>query len=768
MYTIKSLSLRNVSPFKDVDVDLTKNDGLVIITGSNRDSKVSKQQNNGSGKSMLLNTIANCRYGASPTSESKNSKKDMLMRNDSAIVLRFLNSKGDKIAVRQTAKAWDIKINGEDQQVHRVQNQLLKLQELMPITEQEFYSYTYISSLQTQELHFQNAKPAARLNFITSIFRLDDYDKMKKYFTKQLGLIKEEQIRFDVLQSKYVGLNANLARLQFSEDTVKSHAKISDRIRELQLELDSINPKHSKLLVRRTELAAKQRISDKLHEIAMTLQISDKANLTKLIKQGEAYIRYVDNRSHVEKQRGRLEARLGSIPAVKKTKDEILEQITSLEHALSEGQRARANELTLSKTRKRLESTIADLESQYDGNISKHTAPNKDIDQELAICKTTLELRELLECGSASCPTCKQDVNLKKIKKSVDVAASRIKELRTLKSNHKLYEQITQLRKELRACKGTGSSVEQYDTSLSKIQERLKKAQKSLQYLKEIKQIKKELSDLEEPSAVERPPHKPDYYRQQLDLIRTRDSLIDQLGSDGSEDYDALFSKADTRLKALDAERNAVQKKLTKLLSRKAVLDTEIGEHRVLTMQIKEIEREMDEVKPVLAKRDVFKALEKAWGAKGMKVDVANTIVSTLESNLNKYSNLLFPEPFKFKAYANDKGVFCEVDRGNKTLPTDVRLMSGAESDAFKLLFLLSLLLMIDGERRTNLVILDEPDSHMDDVFRSLFISRFIPFLREIVPHTFVVTPKDYDQFEDAEVWRVVKEKGVSYLEVGL
>jgi energy-coupling factor transporter ATP-binding protein EcfA2 len=95
---------------------------------------------------------------------------------------------------------------------------------------------------------------------------------------------------------------------------------------------------------------------------------------------------------------------------------------------------------------------------------------------------------------------------------------------------------------------------------------------------------------------------------------------------------------------------------------------------------------------------------------------------------------------------------------------SDVRNLSGAESNSFQLLCLISLLPLLPDNERVNLVILDEPTSHQDVVSRELFHTRYIPVLREVVPSVYVVDNHRDPLPKDAKEWVVQKQGGVSSL----
>ncbi len=172
----------------------------------------------------------------------------------------------------------------------------------------------------------------------------------------------------------------------------------------------------------------------------------------------------------------------------------------------------------------------------------------------------------------------------------------------------------------------------------------------------------------------------------------------------------------------------------------------------------------MSAIQADIGNKQILEALVNAYGPKGLKIRAIKNICSMLEANFNVYSQYIYNEDFKFKITVEPTGILVDVDRG-RDFVSDVRMLSGAESDCFKLMFLTSLLPLMPSERRTNLLILDEPDSHMDPVVREKFIHDFLPQLQTVVPHIIVITPND-DSYDGAEEWIVTKDGKKSELTV--
>ena len=100
---------------------------------------------------------------------------------------------------------------------------------------------------------------------------------------------------------------------------------------------------------------------------------------------------------------------------------------------------------------------------------------------------------------------------------------------------------------------------------------------------------------------------------------------------------------------------------------------------------------------------------------------------------------------------------------------SDVRRLSASERKMFALVLIPALMSFIPKDRRSNLLILDEPDANMSAVVRESLV-RFLPTLNRIVPNIVYITPhSDLLQLALQEGvkmahWEVTKRGSVSTL----
>jgi len=790
MIDVDSFILRNIVHFNEAKVPVRMNNGLVIISGLNKDSRIADDQNNGAGKSLLWSAIPNLRYAAAPSSTLKNTKKDMLDSTESEIELRFTNNQGKKIKVIQKPTKWIIYEPDEktgkliDIKARTTAIQQEKIAEHFPITQDEFYAYTFLSSIQGQRLHFQVDKPAERLKFITSIFQLDSYDRLKKFFTGMLSRIKDEQTKFDVLESKLLNVNSQLVRVNWSNEEAEASKSSKKEFKLLKGKRDKLARSVSDLEQILGTLKSLKRLVEKRDELLQDFPVGKTVDdVVARLRKRKAVIRIYESfqkqQAAYDRSTQRIRAALDELeidglPSQKKLikKWESLDtQRVSLYEKLADARNQAERLERCLRSSKQIEQKIIDLGFPSSDDVEMKA----NIDDDISICRTTLKLKQLLHSSDDSvCPTCMQGVDLASITKNVKKAAKRLQQLEALSEARKHKLRRLEISAEITDI-GLVSEPAILEARYEKLKTELQTIKNQIKVHQKRTELQDNLNNIESPEAPDKIPPKGADIEQieealtvcrELGLINhsIENLLNDNPALVAAEDgIDSHVQDAKSKLDQVNDKLIEVDKQYQKLTRSNSEYDLRLGEYRILAKQKLEFEHDIAGIKPLLEKRDLYKALEKAYSAKGLKVAKANEIARMLEANINRYSNLIFAEPFTFNVYATDKGVFCDVDRGNGKV-TDVRLLSGSESDSFRLLFLLSLILMVPSERRTNFVVLDEPDSHMDDRTRSLFAERFIPFLREAVPHVFLITPLDHHIYQECERWVVIKANGISRL----
>jgi len=760
MLRVTDIELDNVVLFKKVRLAVDRHP-FTVISGHNEDSRISSETSNGAGKSLLLSSIPNLRYEATPLAQTK-SKKDMLTSAAARIKMAFVGNNNVPYSITQTSSKFVIEEDGKDIESRTIPLQKTKIAEIFPITEEEFYSYVYLQS--QRPLNFQIDKPAARLQYITSIFRLDVYDQLKKYFTKKLGEIKNKQVEFDVLNQQLVKINGLLERLAWSKESAAELDEAREVIKTLGGDSKTLQSKIQKYKAALAIVEQYDKLKAKRKKLKPPIDLKRAKEERKWHRDMEEYQSELKTYKAQKKQLEQQVEELGKtkpIAVLKKKLKALNAHLKAEEKALTELHEVRQEWKSLEKRKEELALACEAVGlKRKDAPVAVAFGKGRQ-EEELVQHKAVLQLKSILhDCTDGECPTCMQQVEIDKIRKHIKKAEKAIDKLET--------------------------HIEQFDAALAYVRVRDKKikfddaafVERRKQYAADSDTFDKLESQFEAATQVEKlttrlsklkAPEKvivePKYSLDQLEEIFEAHSEIQRIDSvlESLENQHGTIDAVSLSNKLSDAQARykKIERRYTKAQDICSNLGSKASEYKVLRRERKDALEKLELIKPIIAQRDMFKSLEKGYSAKGLKITAANGVLFQIEQLMNRYSNLIFAEPFKFTLFAKEDGVHCRVDRGNGK-ESDVRLLSGAESDCFRLLWMWVMLVMVEDDRRTNFCVLDEPDSHMDDTTRSLFVERFIPALRTLVPHVFLVTPLSKHLYSECHYITVTKKGGVS------
>ena len=189
----RELRLKNVVSYKEAKIDLAVN-GITTIYGRNQDCGKNAKSNNGAGKSLLMRQVPLLRFRNPVLNTGKRSIKSAynkeshvefefdLTHQESGHRYTYICKGGKEFDILRDGKASKMRTQGYAQEA---------IQKLIPMSEEEFYSLYYLDARRPSLL--QMGKEAARLDFFTQMFRLDDFDDLKRLFSGDLSDLKGEQ-----------------------------------------------------------------------------------------------------------------------------------------------------------------------------------------------------------------------------------------------------------------------------------------------------------------------------------------------------------------------------------------------------------------------------------------------------------------------------------------------------------------------------------------------------------------------------------------------
>jgi DNA repair exonuclease SbcCD ATPase subunit len=747
--------------------DFTDNCGLVVVSGHNKDSMISKDQNNGSGKSTFFGMIPNVRFEASPLADVK--KRGLIHSKGSHITLD-IKAQGADWRITQTANSYTIEKDGVDQKVRTHGGQKAKIAEIIPLTEDEWYSYVYLHS--QKGLEFQQATTRVRMNYITTVWRLDQYDIMRKYFDKKVDEVKLAQNDFNIHSNTLLKLNDSLnangwnrkkgVELQEATEVVKT---LSKKVKKLQGRMQELRALKKQVEFYASTQAALKKLQKKAKH--------SKAELKEYYADVEAYEQFDEAMEEYTKTSKRLKKKLEELGGADIPKGGK-KRIKELRIDIADWEK---QEKTLSRDRDRHDDAKRELENlddHVDNDLRSYLSmankqkkdPMEMLKEELGIVKSTLALSDLLhEHEDGKCPTCSQSINVKDLETSLKHAKKRKGKLHSLIRALEIRNTRVQNKQIIDTLQFDERAFYALRTKIKKANKELDDLSDSLENSARVEEISEQLKNLKKPKGSK---EKPKYTREQiedmvesLNEIKSLKARLEEFEEvPEHEGIDAEYSNTKKKLKKLESKYEKAFKVTVKLGGKHA-------EFKLLSQQREDVNVLLDELRPLTEQLHLFKTLSKAYSNKGLKLHNTNNILYQLEHHYNRHASLIFAEPFKFSVTAKDDGVHIIVDRGNGRV-SDVRELSGAESDSFRLLHFLACIIMAPAARRVNLAILDEPDSHMDAATASLFAERYIPFLRTLVPHIFLITQKGKHSHGNCSYLTIEKHKGVSRIKEGV
>lgn len=781
MINLLGWSMRDYLTFSDTELNLSQDRGLYVVSGKNLDSL--KQGNaNAVGKSRLLSCIPTVLYESDPLAvKNQKSKKDVLKSKSSETSVTLRSHSGETWRVRQTPTKYFIDKqlpNGEfeDQKAIKLEVARKRIASMFPITESTFYATSYIQS--QRECKFQRAKPADRLAFITDIFNLEVYDKLRKYFASKLSELAKVEVEYKTYAQQLLELETKLKDVSWSK-------KDSSLLDELRSSISSLRDDLKVMYEEAGSLQSLQENAERLRKLKSNLK-KLKASLPELptketirtlksaIRDFDKYETYVDQLSDYKKQSAKLKTALDDLPKIPKdltlTKvskefDRCQDELSELKSKLAviedhnskveeQIEAQRIQEKRLADILKKLKATS--LYSYVEGK--KENTWLTKVQPIVNLAQLTLDLASQLDdhTHSDSCPLCGSD--------SFDTKSviKRIKQSKVILADFVFFDHYFRLREHT----NEASVIEKRPTKklrkrIDDLKSELNQLRKHGAALEDKEQLESKLADLAKPKKVKAPSSSLEELESTLEASEQYLSIVERIKDLGDTDIKPVAGKLD-KLRSKISKR---KKTLDKMESDERKLSLRKMEVKSLRERIRDLSDKVEAIGPVLAERKLYETLKAAYSPNCLKLQAADKIVNRLEESLNRYSSLVYLEPMRFEIRTDKSGITAIAIRNNGER-SDISQLSGAETNCFRLLFALSLLPLLPENKRTNFLVLDEPDSACSPVVRSHLIREFLPKLCEVVPHVFWLTPSSIDEFQSHITINVIKENGTSHVDI--
>jgi len=732
MISLKRILLNNIVVHKNTEFVFEP--GITVIRGQN-----------GSGKSILFNTISNVLNGSMPFSVKKRDSKSVHSKN-SKIEIDFINQSSYKVIQQNNDKTltYEIFKDGESVDPRTISIASEYLHKAFPVSPEIYFSLIHL------------------LPYRGNIIRTGSGSQRKQFFEQLFNLKYSDDI-LTIIKSKLSDLKNMLERKTIYDDELKSltFTENLDSLKETLLsvnkDFDVINTEYSK----KSELLQKVSSINTLKGTLVTNQ-----TLEDLL---QYKIKFDNKLKHIRELKEDLQTKI----KLYKENDLLIDQYNSLKVTLEDTKFS-----VLTKTTEeyqniinKINQIIPDKEKFYQNALENNAAYDKmrALEQTVNLLKTKFDsyddalqkisnavsetqkqnalITKLMNVAdSTECPLCGSPLNKDDIAKLIDNARRIIKDYSDLLLNKETILSYYKLREQ---------NIEFIDVKpvldkLTSLREKLALANDRLALSKEKERLELQFNSLPKIQVLD----KPDESKLKLygDAIEKGESMILNVNKDiDTFNYINKLENDLLEYGSIDCEKFAndnkeLVNKLTELSRIKADLSSKITLAESDNEKIVSINEKLDKIEKETVDFPIYEALVKAYGPKGIKIDQIKYIAEAFCANLNKYSSLLFSKKINFSVNVDNTNfnIYYEID--NRQI-SDVCTMSGAESRLFMLLCLISLLPFIPENLRCDTVILDEIESGMSDSTRKFVSENFYKELLNIVPKIIIVTPMSQKEF---------------------
>ena len=412
MFGLNSISLTNVGVYEGVTIDALSDQGFVVIHGKNNDAAT--DISNGCGKSMLFNSLPCVLFEAPPMALAKRAKGEYLGKKG-AVEISWTAPNGKEYVVQQKASKYVMTEDGKNLKVDRQYVARQLIQEHFPISRQEFYTYAYLNAAIPHP--FQRATPAARMQYITELFRLDMYDKLRAVFLKRLDECKNAEKDIAVKAQLLTDLETKRSAIRLPKKAAKQLARMKAALDDLRLDESKLNKSARKLAVLVSNAKAAYSAQAKLMALPKFVRKFNsaseaKAEMAKLRKQiglAEDYAKYKKQLKKYEAKRTELTARKDELSAAL-SGSESVKDIEKKHRALSKESENLTSEyeanLELYREYEDALSGLA-LAKKAFAKLSKPEIQEKRVGDVKAYAKAFLRMaEELHDHKGSTCPTC--------------------------------------------------------------------------------------------------------------------------------------------------------------------------------------------------------------------------------------------------------------------------------------------------------------------------------------------------------------------------
>lgn len=791
MFYFDSLEVTDIPYYKHAVLDLNYV-GLTTIRGHNRNAIRAKHRANAAGKSLIVSTIPNLAFNSHPVlvelgSRTSGLKTSLLPVETSRISLKCHTPDDGKLQSYLLSKHgkkgggydYDVTKNGKELGYMRkgVAEELIS--SIFPFSEEEFYSHTYLDRNRQDPLKVGSA--AARTRYFSSICRLDGFDYVKEQCDAMRKELRDEQIRLEELKARASDLRTEISEEKSSAVLKKQLAEHSGLVASLKAKADRLYAQQSDLKFYEANLKTMNKVqlafgslgglSERVVKLKAQIVV-----LEKKIERLREYLTYKKELAQYTDKRKHLRGKLGKYRGKRNTLTARVEK---------QAARRRLLERQLDSAR----DTVRKARQQIDRLPKLKIDKGVEAKAAKLMRKKNLKFRALLVYMQEA---------LSGVSTNLDTTRRLLKMMDKLKPGEDCFVCGTNVRHSHKT--GLLKVLEHRERELKKRSKFLTKIVEDLGALGEAQMVAKEKVDLEE--QLKAPVADTLALAARLEKLGTGEKerrlllLIEKYQDLDKPVWKGLVPKGSIsaklitvkkllascalvqtfypvakRMKTLrtrykerlpegvDKQYERVRAKLEKSTQMVARLEPLLVNLLRRKTELKDVEEKISKKELKLRDLPILAMLSDLYSSKGLKISRLQERADMMAQTMNQNAGLLYHEEmrFNFDITPGKFDIVATRGRGKTSKSSDIRFLSGSESSAFSLLRLWGSLLVSPSRMRSNLLVLDEMDSGLDNEGRQLFIQEFLPALNTIVPHIIVVTPLD-DEYPGSRAFTAVKQ----------
>jgi DNA repair exonuclease SbcCD ATPase subunit len=722
-----SQHLTGVHYFADQGFDFDQ-EGISLILGENRNSGKDKQNTNAVGKSLFFSQLPEM-----ITEEPRvGTRADRLRKGTRSLKFRVGKNVYEFQQSFGPSKNRVLK-NGVDLGIHGVAPAHEYFRNKIGMSDAEIMTFMYLDSSVPHPL--VSGDTASRKRFFLDFFQssLGSLNSVRKVIQSEADRLKAVERSYKENTERAKELKGQIPK---NLDQLKEECELAEE------SLNSVNK-------RAEEYAPILRLRDQLEahseeqEFLLKIDVADTNGL-------DAYSSKLERK--IKRLRDTYKAAL-RFADWKKAQGKLSEKLKA-SHEILDAHPWFKEKPKTAETLKRAENFRTKLREVYaweqdrvenvQDEVTRLERDLKKFRQELADLK---EDTHSAECEVDKCPTCGGKYNNRAAKERVRI-------------NN---EYMDTYRKKIQGVKERLESEELSVESLRDAQENLRGVEEEMPKLKVAIQALETILEAENPTdAPENPNVDLAEVDEQLERALETRSRIPSLRRYLDMHAEFLSIPKEQRRAAVKFNIQEVQSLAVQVANQKA----ELERFKVLNEELGRIQLKRASQLEELADKEAAELLVEATSKKGMERLMIRTLCKRLEEQVNKYAKMMFSEDYIFSFDLQTQFNITVTRRhGKREEVSDVRKLSGAERKLFALVLIPSLLAFVPKNKRSNLLILDEPTAAMGPANVDAFV-RFLPLLNSIIKHIVVITPLSPAEYLklNPRVYTVVKDKHKSVI----